>query len=283
MNNPELLKQISFEVYDCQTSKDKLEPMMEKLTLLYATDFWVDVWEEFLKSEDGKQFGRFDATGAIYPQTAALMELNNIDTKNENWSKQAWNIAGMGKLLDINGQPVNQFWTLETARATLEDFIKPKEMNGYEGEILLYQSADEIMGFCAYTAGSIEDSATLFQKRFSYDTLVINGTLVDISTKELIEMLYPKEKVGLCLDMGIPSTYRGQGLGSKLFDERLKRLSNKGVDVIGSRTTYDSKAQSIGNYEKVGMKPIAFDPKFPQEALFTVRVEDLKLRNSQSI
>lgn len=243
------------------------DPAYQQLALLYATSFWAGAWQELLIDETGAQYGTYDQTGQIYPNTQQLMTANGVSIDNPNWPQLAWQRAGKRSIFR-DGIPVRQFWTLEQASKVLSDFTNPIDQNGYGGEVMVLKDSEQtILGFTAYAIAEPQLGRTLAQKRFPYQVL-----------GEYLSQQCPNNRVGIFLDFAIVESSRGQGLGSQLFDARIDRMVTLGAEVIIGRTIKTSPAQYYGNYIARGMQPIAYDPSEPNKAIFAVRVIDLEPR-----
>lgn len=244
----------------------------EELVVFYATRAWSGSWQEFLKLPGGEKLGAIDPeTGVIYPQTKKLLFANGIDIADlgPNWDLQVYKMASEGSLIDpASSQSIEPYWTMESARETLTNFLVPP----YLGEILIARTIDKkLVGFTAYTVGL----ARLAQKRFPYSKLIFNDRTLSITTDQLLEGLYPEvQRWGIFLDFAIAPEFRGQGLSKPLFTQRLNRLIKLGAEAIAGRTIKTSPAQ-WRNYTRVGLKPIALDPKDPNEALFACKISEL--------
>lgn len=256
---------------------------LKDLSIKYATDFWAGAWKELLVDADGNQYGTFDQNGQIYPETLAILKENKITPEN-GWPLKLWQLAGESKLL-INGVKLNQYWSPKKAEDELKSFLKDVETGGFSGEILLLKDLNnDIVGFTAYTVGATpEIGSNLAQKRFPYEKLIVPGldTAIEITLENLINKSFPNMKVGLYLDFAISESQRGLGLGSSLFDQRIKNLIQLGADIIVGRTIKTSPAQYFGNYIARGMEQIAYDPTNPDKAIFAVTKEGLKERDSK--
>jgi GNAT superfamily N-acetyltransferase len=93
---------------------------------------------------------------------------------------------------------------------------------------------------------------------------------MEICLPDLLREVYGENKYGVFLDFAVAEKYRGEGIGSGLFDLRLDRLVLGGAEVIVGRTIKTSPAQYFGNYLKRGMEELAFDPSNLDKAIFAV-------------
>lgn len=252
-------------------------PTIKILSLPYATAFWAGNWKELLVDQDGTQYGTYDETGSIYPETLRLLDKYQIRTQS-NWAQLLWDMAGTGQI-SLNDKPLRQFWTLESASKELSSFVSPVSENGYAGEIIvLKDDTDKIAGFTAFTTTlDPQLGRTLAQKRFPYQKLFVASTEQeeDVSLEQLLERLFPNQSVGTFLDFAISEDQRNAKLGSSLFDLRLARMVQIGFDVIVGRTIKTSPAQFYGNYLCRGMMPIAIDPDNQDKMIFAVQVNKL--------
>jgi GNAT superfamily N-acetyltransferase len=257
------------------TRPDRLSQVVDEVALPYATDFWTGAWQELLKDERGKQFGAYDAQGKIWPETEALMRANRINLMDPNWPFLAWQLANQEEIFDENGDPLRPYWTLDEARQEIKAAVTAIDQGGFEGEMMDLRYGKRIVGFTAYTVAEGDLGYQLAQQRFTYDQLVVNGSVQDLTLAELLRQRYPDGNLGVFLDCAVSETERGRGIGSQLFDLRLQRMIDLGADIIVGRTTQLSPSQYRGNYLKRGMEPIAFDPKDQNKTILAVRAGDI--------
>jgi len=253
--------------------KEKLE--LSQLSLEYATSFWAGTWKELLIDEEGIQYGTFNQDGEIYQETLMILKENGLDPDGD-WPVKLWERAGQGEIR-LGEKRLNQFWSIEKACQTLQDFISPIGEGGYGGEIMVIRDEeDKILGFTAYTVLDSAEGPRFIQRRFPYDRLMtVSGDQIEITTEELISEMFPEKRVGIFLDFAVCENSRGKGLGSQLFDARLERMSRLGAEVIIGRTIKTSPAQYFGNYTARGMEPIALDLVNPDKAIFAVECTDI--------
>lgn len=248
--------------------KDPLDQKIKQLAIAYATDYWAGSWQELLiEPNSKKQFGTYDQNGDIYPDTQIVLNQNNIQS-DPGWPETLWQRAGARSIF-IDGIPLKQFWTTESATETLKEFINPVSENGYNGRIVTFKKDDNIIGFTAYTVAEPNTGAKLVAKRFPYQ---------DLDLESIVRNRFPAQRVGVFLDFAISENYRGNGFGSKLFDIRLAEMIKDGAEVIIGRTIKTSPAQYYGNYIARGMEPIAVDPTNSDKNIFAVKVNNIKPR-----
>ncbi len=251
--------------------------IIKELGLPYASDFWAGTWKELLVDSGGKQYGTYDETGAIYPETRQLLDKYQIPIQ-PNWSQILWEMAGAGQI-SLNDKKLRQYWTIESAFDELKQFVSPISEGGFGGEIVLVKDqSDAIVGFTAYTT-SIEPQIgrKLAQKRFPYQKLFVTSTekQEDISLELLLGRQFPGKSIGTFLDFAISENQRNSKIGSSLFDIRLSKMVEIGLEVIVGRTIRTSPAQFYGNYLGRGMMPIAIDPENPDKMIFAVQVNKI--------
>lgn len=251
--------------------------IIEELGLPYATDFWAGSWKELLVDTDGTQYGTYDETGSIYPATLQLLDKYQIQIQ-ANWPRVLWEMAGNDQI-SLNDKKLRQYWTIENASNELKLFVSPISEGGYAGEIvLLKDNLDAIAGFTAFTTSlDPEIGRKLAQKRFPYQKIYVASReqKEDISLEQLLVQLFPDQSIGTFLDFAISENQRNSKLGSRLFDLRIQKMVEIGLDVIVGRTIRTSPAQFYGNYLGRGMMPIAIDPKNPDKMIFAVQVNRL--------
>lgn len=245
--------------------------LVEELALAYAIEFWAGTWKELLAIRDEagnviKQFGTWDQSRIVYPETQALLldaGENAVNTHAGPWPKRVWALASHGKLITSDGQRIEPYWSLDSAREELKQFVTPAHEGGYGGEILVLTGTDSILGFTAYTCQTGDLGRELARKRFPSSRLyapLSSSAPKEMSVKDLLEAYEPGDvRLGIFLDHAVSESVRGNGYGSKLFDVRLERLVELGVQVIFGRTMTTSPQQYRGNYLARGLKPIAAD------------------------
>ena len=247
---------------------DPFDNRINKLAISYATDFWAGSWKELLiEPTSGTQFGTYDQNGDIYQETQNILKQNNIEP-NKNWPEIVWQKAGSRSIF-IDGVPLKQFWTIESATNAIQKFVSPILDGGFGGKIITLKESDKIVGFTAYTVAEPSIGAKLVSQRFSYKNLDLES---------LINNQYPGQNVGIFLDFAISENNRGKGIGSKLFDIRLDQMVKDGAEVIIGRTIKSSPAQYYGNYIARGLEPIADDPTNCDKKIFAVKVSNIKSR-----
>ncbi|OGD79422.1 hypothetical protein A2368_02230 [Candidatus Collierbacteria bacterium RIFOXYB1_FULL_49_13] len=240
---------------------------LEGLAMEYAVRYWSGTWKELLVDNKGGQYGTYDEQGQVFPDTVKILEENGVRAEDD-WPMMLWQMAGRGDLM-MNGEPLSQYWTIESAAKVLREFVTGTDEGGYGGEILLLKADDgSILGFTAYTApAGVELGLALTQRRFPYES--------PVNLAWLLADVFPGKKIGLFLDFAIAERVRGQGLGSKLFDARMVRLIELGAEVLVGRTIKTSPAQYYGNYIARGMKPILTAPEDTDKAVFSVSIDQI--------
>lgn len=262
------------------------------LVFSYAMDFWAGTWEELLAVRDSnahivEQFGTFDKNGKIFPNTATLLAQAGIAETDIDWPRKIYTLAGEGMLVTPDGRTISQFWSLEAAHAELNKFLSPTEQGGFEGELLVLITEDNIIaGFSALSCLQGERGRKAVHHRYPVTELYIpheNEHATLISLEGILQDIYPQDdiKFGIFLDHAISEKLRGHGLGSLLFDKRIERLVELEADVIIGRTLIDAVAQYKGNYLARGLKPFAADGTDRKKHYFSVRTTDLKARKTK--
>lgn len=120
------MKNETLRVNDSTTIKELVEQ--------YATNYWAGSWKELLVDPDGTQYGTYDETGSIYPETLQLLDKYQIQIQ-PNWPQVLWEMAGNGQI-SLNDKPLKQFWTLGSATKEVLNFISPLSEGGYDGNYL---------------------------------------------------------------------------------------------------------------------------------------------------
>ncbi len=242
--------------------------LVEALSLAYAVDFWGGTWKELLalKDDDGEvidQFGTFDVSGETFPETIALASHNGVDVQQDGWPMTLWQMASNDALTHPDGRPVHPYWSLDRAREELTTFVGSTQEGGYGGEIVVLLLGQDIVGFTAFTCLAGDEGREVAHRRYPISCLytpVGAADPIQTNIRRFLESLHPGDVTfGILLDHAISEAHRGNGLGAKLFDARLKRIVEVGADVVFGRTMITSPAQYFGNYTKRGLTPLAED------------------------
>ncbi|NQV89619.1 MAG: hypothetical protein HQ488_04825 [Parcubacteria group bacterium] len=251
-----------------QGSWKRQREIVDALVLAYATQFWCGTWRELLAIRDAdgcieQQFGTFDQYGSIYPETQQLLELAGIGEDDPNWPNRLWALAESGELRTVDGRLVTPYWSLDSARQELLRFVTSTDSDGYGGELLVLVERSQIVGFTAYTCLRDADGRQVADKRFPVERLHIpidSPEATQMCLGEYLKSQYGESlTLGIFLDHAVSEVYRGQRLGSRLFDERITRLLELGAEVILGRTILTSPRQYRGNYLARGLRPFAAD------------------------
>lgn len=238
------------------------------LTRAYATSFWGAAWRELLavRDQDGRvlrQYGTLDGDGRVFPETAALLRELGIPATGSEWPLRIWESAAAGLLWTASGERVEPYWSLDRARDELRTFVAPPENGGFDGEILVLAEHGTIVGFTAYACARGDAGRAVAFRRFPTERLhvpVDDPAPSFLSVRGLLEERFPGDQAfGIFLDHAVSEAYRGNGLGSRLFDERLSRLMELGADVVFGRTMVSAPRQYVGNYLARGLRPVAAD------------------------
>lgn len=238
------------------------------LARAYATSFWGAAWKELLavRDPDGgvlRQYGTFDEDGNVFPETAALLRDLGLSADGPDWPLAVWERAAAGLLRVASGERVEPYWSLDRARDELRTFVSPVADGGFGGEILVLAEREEIVGFTAYACARGDEGRAVADKRFPTARLHVpidDPSPRALSVRGLLEERCPGDVAfGIFLDHAVSEAQRGNGLGSRLFDERLGRLLELGADVIFGRTMVTAPRQYAGNYLARGLRPIAAD------------------------
>ncbi len=236
------------------------------LVRAYATSFWGGTWKELLAVRDAdgrvlRQFGTFDESGEVFPETRELLTREGISTHNRDWPMRLWELASAGLLQADTGEQIDPYWSLESAEHELRTFVT--KGTGYGGEILMLVESGEIVGFTAYACARGDDGRAVAHRRFPTQALYVpidNLSPSRLSVRELLELQFSGDRAfGIFLDHAVSEVYRGNGLGSRLFDARLDRLLELGTDITFGRTMVTAPRQYVGNYLARGLRPIAAD------------------------
>lgn len=221
----------------------------DELVIAYATNFWSGVWDELLLYTD--KSGNRDKFGTLSIATQEIASALGVDTNSPQWHMDLWRVVGeVGSLPFLSGQ-VTQFWTNESARQALESYVS----DPYRGKIIIIEDGDDIAGFSSYCIG---DEKRVMQRFPDYQGLQISSG-----------------NYGIFLDHAISAEYRGQGLGTALFDLRIAMALEDDAEFVAGQTIETQPAQFYGNYHKRGMSPIHKNPTEDKKFLFVAKRDDL--------
>ena len=262
-------------------NKDASMDQLELLALEYATSFWAGKWKELLKAGN-RQYGTFDENGGIYPETLALAERYGVSTDNVDWPLTLWRMAGQDNLRDEIGNEIQQFWTMESAKAELSAFITGIQDGGFGGEIAIaVDDNQEIVAFTAYTVLENYDEAC--NRRYHHDNRVnLIFESGDVSEQSLSDILHIHfshvARLGIFLDHAVSEKFRGSHVGSALFDLRLENMFVIGAELIVGRTLKTEPAQFYGNYLKRGFSVFLTASNDQNKKILTLKKSGLRSR-----
>lgn len=264
--------------------------LAQALVRAYAMAFWGGTWKELLAVRDAggqvvRQFGTFDELGNVFPETVEILARAGLSELDAGWPEALWTLADAGSLRMPDGTRIVPYWTLEGAERELLLFVSPTANGGFGGEILVIDDDGAIVGFTAYACARGDEGRAVAHKRFPVELLHVpadHPSPSRLSVLGLLEDRFPGDRsFGIFLDHAVSEAHRGNGLGSRLFDERLDRLVELGADVIFGRTMVTAPRQYAGNYLARGLTPVAGDGTDAfsrQKHYFAAEVSDLRPR-----
>lgn len=265
--------------------------VVHALASAYSVDFWSQTWKELLAVRDSTgnilaQFGTVDMSSAIFPPTQRFLNQTGISSEDPDWPVKLWERAGEGDLLDDEGRPVTQYWSLDASLAELRKFVASVDDGGCGGEILVLMREDEVVGFTAFACLQGDVGRRTAHLRYPVENLYFPldaSEPMQTTIERVLGEMYPGDlKFGIFLDHAISQKHRGAGLGSRLFDARLERLLVLGAQVIFGRTQTTARPQYEGNYLARGLRPFAADVANRDKHYFAARSEELRSRQKRT-